>query len=267
MSVFLPNGAGTGIDFGPAADPIFAGFPRSITVAQTWRWRPGISQAGYSRGVQKWGGVAGTFGTGCNDQNIFILTLWYQYGFGALYYGCTTTNNAVAAAIASGNPLHIICRVWDLGGTQGHDIRVNGVLQPVANTWTDTLPSGMSNGSTYTPKTLRIGYDATEGVNANPVEYSECAIWLEKVPDWVCDQYGQGASPMIYPTGVFYVPLVNEQFDNVWGPGAGVKLSGNEVMAEHPVVMDYGLGRHYRSPNMTLNEALKGGMRAGAVLL
>ena len=157
-----------------------------------------------------------------------------QYAFG-------TTDSPLATSTL----LRVVCR-WDASPLT--TLYVNGVARTVADSF-GTSPAETSNAS-LSP--FAVGYRPDGGIDGVDGEYSEVAVWNEYVPDWVCEAYGKGMSPLCYPHGgVFYAPLWNTTsgLANLWKDDAGSSYAGTNTAgtdAGHPFVF-YPSGLQYGS--------------------
>jgi hypothetical protein len=252
-------GSSARVDFGDLA--AFGTGLTALSIAQTWEMAA-APHATYCRGFNQWNGdYDSAFASGGkSDKNVYFLCCVTG---GGTYYGFTTTDAPLIVGVN-----RVVIRVWGLGVSRDCDCWVNGVLCATTLTW-----NGAVSAIGDSALSVRIGYDGT--ADSLYAKFSEVAAWAEKIPDWVVAAYSKGISPIIYrERGLLYVPLgqAAPPIINLWGPGAGSCNTSAGfptiymVTANHPPVVGYGCGRHGLTTNTNLNEAIKGGVRVGALL-
>jgi hypothetical protein len=197
----------------------------AVTVAVTVLVAGAFVGAG-DRFVSKWGNSSGEqsfvlYRPGNNNINFLVSNA-------ANVYGCGTTDTPL-----SGTPLLVrivatitldpkTCRIW-----------VNGAERTTANVFNDS-PVTVQN----TASSLEVGRETDESVDGVDGDYSELAVWVSAVPDWVAIAYGKGMSPRFYRTTMAICsPLLNTTtaglLDTCAGT-AGTNTSGTD--AAHPTV-------------------------------
>jgi hypothetical protein len=218
MAIKLLTGGTANLDFGDIDE---IGGIQSITVAFNLKT---TNDFGGDRMTGQWGVGAGSRSfivLRSGNEIYFIVT---ENGIlASLAFGEMTTTSPIAF-----NTLHRIMVTW-IFNPKGMVIWVDGVQQSTTNIYNGS-PSKLNSvsGPVY------IGYGIAESaVNVNG-DYSEYAIWDHKVPDWVAEAYGKGATPNIYRNGgIVYTKAVNTSylFDE-WGGFAITNTNG--TTSEHP---------------------------------
>lgn len=194
----------------------------------------------------------------CKNGTANLQFVLFQNGG---WYGYRTDTSP----LVGGTLIRVVCRVFDLSGAgKGMDIWVNGVKHALVDVSTYGGNVVMTNN--FTDNQTTIGYDVVDALAGIYGQYAEAAIWAEKVPDWFAAAYGQGVSPAFYQqNGRLYAPLVNGlSGPDVWGSKVGTVTAG--AVSTHPSIA-YPRGRHGLTTSAVLDEAIKGGDRAGQALL
>jgi hypothetical protein len=134
-----------------------------------------------------------------------------------------------------------------LNMANGSTYRVCAKLNPAANQgaiWSNGTSQAVSElfGSANiamrdSAAPVRVGTAPGVGGNIDAEGVSEAAVWTSYVPDWVCEAYGKGFAPTIYPsTLVFYAPLVSmTRLQDVKNGVTGVNTNGGSTAA-HPAM-------------------------------
>jgi len=220
VAINLLGSTDSRVNFGAVA---IAGFT-AITVAFTIRTAASLVGTFF---VTKWGNLL-------NEQALLIdrintdeiEVLVAQNSGSAVYYGVATTDSPVTTSTL----LRVVCRM-DIAGVTA-DIWVNGAVRSMANTFTDGPTAiGTSAGD------MCVGQQPFHPADGVDGDYSEFAIWSEKVPDWVAESYGKGMSPAFYrrSTSFLYSRLSNtSDMRDIWTSGTGAHNNG--IDAAHPSI-------------------------------
>lgn len=220
MAVNLLGASDARVNFGDVA----IGGATAITVAFTIRTPAALTGSFF---ITQWGNLLAEQALlidRVDTDEIEILVA--QGGGSAVYYGLKTTD----AAIATSSLLRIVGRI-DLV-TPSIDIWINGAVRTGTLTFNDG-PTSIANANSP----LCVGHQTDFPGDGVDGEYSEFAIWLEKVPVWVAEAYGKGMSPAFYrnANSFLYAPMVNvANLRDIWTSGTGTNTAGTD--AAHPPV-------------------------------
>ena len=227
MSVSLLSASTARLDFGNPA--ILNTLPSAISIAFTIT--PTGSTANGNRFLSKWSADSITAGQAFlwyqvdTDEIAFLL----HSNLPAFYFSKKTT----AVNMAGGTTYRIV-GTFQGGSPPVLAIWVNGVSQTLTS-----IDASNVNVLQDTTTNVQVARETVEGVNGVDGVYSEVAIWLEVVPDWVARGYGQGMSPRFYRNnGILYAPCWNTASASLldqWGGNVGTNSGG--TTATHPAVI------------------------------
>jgi hypothetical protein len=221
MAITLAGSGNDRVDFGDIA--AIAG-ATAITVAVTLK-PSAINAATNNRVIHQW--ASSTFGAFL-IQVVDTDELGFTVRNGSSLYGPKTT----ALNLTAGNTYRIVARIGGLGGTKTQSIWVNGSAA-TTTAWFSGSPASIQNSTS----SVQIGHETAETADGVDGDYSEAAIWLESVPDWVAEAYGQGYTALVYQKNqLLYAPLENTSRTNDIVGGLTGTLTGGAT-ADHPRII------------------------------
>jgi hypothetical protein len=221
MAITLAGSGNDRVDFGDIA--AIAG-ATAITVAVTLK-PSAINAATNNRVIHQW--ASSTFGAFL-IQVVDTDEIGFTVRNGSLLYGPKTT----ALNLTAGNTYRIVARIGGLGGTKTQSIWVNGSAA-TTTAWFSGSPASIQNSTS----SVQIGHETAETSDGVDGDYSEAAIWLESVPDWVAEAYGQGYTALVYQKNqLLYAPLENTSRTNDIVGGLTGTLTGGAT-ADHPRII------------------------------
>jgi hypothetical protein len=221
MAITLAGSGNDRVDFGDIA--AIAG-ATAITVAVTLK-PSAINAATNNRVIHQW--ASSTFGAFL-IQVVDTDELGFTVRNGSSLYGPKTT----ALNLTAGNTYRIVARIGGLGGTKTQSIWVNGSAA-TTTAWFSGSPTSIQNSTS----SVQIGHETAETSDGVDGDYSEAAIWLESVPDWVAEAYGQGYTALVYQKNqILYAPLENTSRTNDIVGGLTGTLTGGAT-ADHPRII------------------------------
>jgi hypothetical protein len=221
MAITLAGSGNDRVDFGDIA--AIAG-ATAITVAVTLK-PSAINAATNNRVIHQW--ASSTFGAFL-IQVVDTDELGFTVRNGSSLYGPKTT----ALNLTAGNTYRIVARIGGLGGTKTQSIWVNGSAA-TTTAWFSGSPTSIQNSTS----SVQIGHETAETADGVDGDYSEAAIWLESVPDWVAEAYGQGYTALVYQKNqLLYAPLENTSRTNDIVGGLTGTLTGGAT-ADHPRII------------------------------
>jgi hypothetical protein len=221
MAITLAGSGNDRVDFGDIA--AIAG-ATAITVAVTLK-PSAINAATNNRVIHQW--ASSTFGAFL-IQVVDTDELGFTVRNGSSLYGPKTT----ALNLTAGNTYRIVARIGGLGGTKTQSIWVNGSAA-TTTAWFSGSPASIQNSTS----SVQIGHETAETSDGVDGDYSEAAIWLESVPDWVAEAYGQGYTALVYQKNqLLYAPLENTSRTNDIVGGLTGTLTGGAT-ADHPRII------------------------------
>jgi hypothetical protein len=221
MAITLAGSGNDRVDFGDIA--AIAG-ATAITVAVTLK-PSAINAATNNRVIHQW--ASSTFGAFL-IQVVDTDELGFTVRNGSSLYGPKTT----ALNLTAGNTYRIVARIGGLGGTKTQSIWVNGSAA-TTTAWFSGSPTSIQNSTS----SVQIGHETAETSDGVDGDYSEAAIWLESVPDWVAEAYGQGYTALVYQKNqLLYAPLENTSRTNDIVGGLTGTLTGGAT-ADHPRII------------------------------
>jgi hypothetical protein len=221
MAITLAGSGNDRVDFGDIA--AIAG-ATAITVAVTLK-PSAINAATNNRVIHQW--ASSTFGAFL-IQVVDTDELGFTVRNGSSLYGPKTT----ALNLTAGNTYRIVARIGGLGGTKTQSIWVNGSAA-TTTAWFSGSPASIQNSTS----SVQIGHETAETSDGVDGDYSEAAIWLESVPDWVAEAYGQGYTALVYQKNqLLYAPLENtSRINDIVGGLTGTLTGG--ATADHPRII------------------------------
>jgi hypothetical protein len=221
MAITLAGSGNDRVDFGDIAAITGA---TAITVAVTLK-PSAINAATNNRVIHQW--ASSTFGAFL-IQVVDTDELGFTVRNGSSLYGPKTT----ALNLTAGNTYRIVARIGGLGGTKTQSIWVNGSAA-TTTAWFSGSPTSIQNSTS----SVQIGHETAETSDGVDGDYSEAAIWLESVPDWVAEAYGQGYTALVYQKNqLLYAPLENTSRTNDIVGGLTGTLTGGAT-ADHPRII------------------------------
>jgi hypothetical protein len=221
MAITLAGSGNDRVDFGDIA--AIAG-ATAITVAVTLK-PSAINAATNNRVIHQW--ASSTFGAFL-IQVVDTDELGFTVRNGSSLYGPKTT----ALNLTAGNTYRIVARIGGLGGTKTQSIWVNGSAA-TTTAWFSGSPASIQNSTS----SVQVGHETAETSDGVDGDYSEAAIWLESVPDWVAEAYGQGYTALVYQKNqLLYAPLENTSRTNDIVGGLTGTLTGGAT-ADHPRII------------------------------
>jgi hypothetical protein len=221
MAITLAGSGNDRVDFGDIA--AIAG-ATAITVAVTLK-PSAINAATNNRVIHQW--ASSTFGAFL-IQVVDTDEIGFTVRNGSLLYGPKTT----ALNLTAGNTYRIVARIGGLGGTKTQSIWVNGSAA-TTTAWFSGSPASIQNSTS----SVQVGHETAETADGVDGDYSEAAIWLESVPDWVAEAYGQGYTALVYQKNqILYAPLENtSRINDIVGGLTGTLTGG--ATADHPRII------------------------------
>jgi hypothetical protein len=221
MAITLAGSGNDRVDFGDIA--AIAG-ATAITVAVTLK-PSAINAATNNRVIHQW--ASSTFGAFL-IQVVDTDEIGFTVRNGSSLYGPKTT----ALNLTAGNTYRIVARIGGLGGTKTQSIWVNGSAA-TTTAWFSSSPTSIQNSTS----SVQVGHETAETSDGVDGDYSEAAIWLESVPDWVAEAYGQGYTALVYQKNqLLYAPLENTSRTNDIVGGLTGTLTGGAT-ADHPRII------------------------------
>lgn len=225
MSVRLANASSSRVEFGDV--PAIAG-ATAISVAITLRFNTSPSGGR---------GFCGQWGLALDEKSWVMQCVdTDEVGFvictnvGSLYGFKTTATN-----FASGSTYRVLCRLYDLSGSGGGDIWINGAQASITSWFAEAVaPVRDAYSTTF------VGHEVSEGTGTENVDAGEFAMWSSKVPDGFCAKYGVGYTPAHWRYGgVLYAPMRDAspiRLVDRWGRALGANTGS--LHAQHPFVIE-----------------------------